>query len=241
MSSKEELYDEVYTLLGDSMIDVELSEKDIDVAFNRAKRKYKQYADNNYIKGYYCVRVDKDCQEHIIPKDIHTIVKVIRPTRSFYTNHGYTPEAFNRVFGNAPTSNNRIDFVSVEFLGQHLDVWRKYFAFDVDFEHNQMMGIVRFLNKPRGEETWLLECYMDMKDEQYREVSWIIDWTLAESKKILGSAYRKFSGVPSPDGSSVQLGGDSMIQEAEKEMEQLLGDIENGTSGDTSWWGISVG
>lgn len=236
---KQELYDEVYTILGDSMVDIELSEKDIDVAFNRAKRRYKQYADNNWIKGYYCVHVTKGKQEYFIPSDVHTVVKIIRPelNRTMDADYGYVDN--NNYHQYRYTNAN--SFLTLELVQQNLEIWRQYMAHDIDFEYNQQMGIIRFLNMPIKDEEWVVECYMDMSDEQYMDVSWIIDWTIAESKKILGSAYRKFSGVPSPDGSSVQLNGGQIIQEAEQDMQRLTEDIQNGLSGDTEWWGVIVG
>jgi len=241
--TEEEFFDEIYTLLGDSMVDVELSERDLRTAFNRARRTYQQIGPNNHIQGYFCLPVQAGKQEYHVPPEIHTVIKVIRP--AIYWDGGGDPivaqAAYNDLFFHHPTSIGSGDFITLEYMQQNLEIWRRYTSHDVDFHYNQRMGFIRFLNKPKSNENWVLEVYQDMTDDEYRGVLWVQNWALAEAKKILGTAYRKFSGVPGPDGGSVSLGGDQLIQEADEAMRQLREDIQNGVAGETEWWGISVG
>jgi hypothetical protein len=92
------------------------------------------------------------------------------------------------------------------------------------------------------EELWFLECYMNLDEEEYMDILWVQQWSLAEAKQMLGYAYRKFSSVSAPTGET-QLSGDAMINEARDEMERLLVDIENQTDGDSAsgYWGIFIG
>lgn len=239
--TEEEFFDEIYTLLGDSMVDVELTERDLRVAFNRAKRTYQQHGPNNSNQSYFCLPVKSGKQEYMLPSSIHTVVKVIRPTFSWDVDDPLAVAAYNSLFFHHPSSIGTGDFVTMEFMHQNLETWRRYTAHDVDFHHNQRQGFIRLLNRPKHDEQWYLEVYSDITDDEYRAVLWIQSWALAEAKKILGGAYRKMSGVPSPDGSSVSLGGEQMIQEATEEMRTLMEDIQNGVAGETDWWGISVG
>lgn len=239
--TEEEFFDEIYTMLGDSMVDVELSERDLRVAFNRAKRTYKQMGPNNQSQGYFCVPVKKGVQEYHVPAEINTIVKVIRPTLAWNVDDPMAMAAYNALFFHHPSSIGTGDFITMEYMYQNLEIWRRYTAHDVDFHHNPRMGIVRFLQVPKVDEQWYLECYSDSPDDIYRGVLWVQNWTLAEAKKILGGAYRKMGGVAGPDGSTMNIGGDQLIQEAQEEMRLLLEDIQNGVAGETEWWGISVG
>lgn len=239
--TEEEFFDEIYTLLGDSMVNVELSERDLRVAFNRAKRTYIQHGANNYDHGYYCLNVKKSCQEYKLPSDIHTVVKIIKPGSPWNVDDPWAVAAYNQVYFNQPTSIGTSDFLTIEFMQQNLEIWSRYTVQDIDFQYNNRMGVIRFLQKPRGDQRWLIECYKNLTDDEYRGVLWIQSWTLAEAKGILGTAYRKFSGLPGPDGSSMSLGGDMLIQESTEEKRILMEDIQNGVSGDTEWWGVTVG
>lgn len=71
---------------------------------------------------------------------------------------------------------------------------------------------------------------MELGDDHYASIDWIVRWTIAEAKQILGQAYRKFQSVAGPTG-EVSLNGDSLISEAQQEKEALLMDIENFVDG----------
>jgi hypothetical protein len=48
------------------------------------------------------------------------------------------------------------------------------------------------------------------------------DMMLAEAKIVLGSARRKITGIPTPDGGSLNLDGSDLVQEGEKMKEEII-------------------
>lgn len=48
------------------------------------------------------------------------------------------------------------------------------------------------------------------------------DMLLAESKSVLGAARRKLTGLPTPDGGSMQYDGETLAQEGEKMKEDII-------------------
>lgn len=48
------------------------------------------------------------------------------------------------------------------------------------------------------------------------------DMLLAEAKIAVGSARRKVTGIPTPDGGSISYDGDALVQEGEKMKEEIL-------------------
>lgn len=48
------------------------------------------------------------------------------------------------------------------------------------------------------------------------------DMMLAEARVVLGMARRKISGLPTPDGGSIQYDGESLVQEGEKDKEEII-------------------
>lgn len=237
----EDFKEEIYTMLGDSMTEVELNDTDLSVAFRRAKRTFQQKGPNNYRKGYYCFTVSPDKVDYFLPKEVDTAIKIIRPDYTWWSAEDpLALAAYNNLFAGMGTTT-RGDWLSLEMLGQQLEIWNRYAAQDIDFNHDKMRSTLRLLQPPRRSEQWILEVYSNLTDEEYMEMLWIQSWAITEAKIILGAAYRKFSSLPSPDGSSVSLSGDQMIQEAKEEQRLLLEDIENQVSGDVDWYGVYIG
>lgn len=239
----EEFKEEVYLTLGDSLVEVELTDADIALAFRRARRTFQQYGPDNYDKGYFCFETQTDQTLYPIPKDIHTVIKIIKPSSAMWNvDDPLSMAAYNKLFPNGKhRTTTGGDWLSLELMGQQLEIWQRYMSYDVDFIHNKHKSTLKLLQVPRGKQIYILEVYRTLEDEQYMDMIWIQNWAIAEAKKVLGSAYRKFSGLPGPDGSSVSLSGDQLIQEARDEMQSLREDIENQVSGDVDFYGVYVG
>lgn len=237
--TEQELYDEVISSLGGTLVDVELALEDVNAAFKRAKRRYIQRGTNNWNKEFFTLNLEKGKVEYDVPSDIHTIVKIIRTKAGLFNNEDlFSVAVFQDMF---QTSGPIIeDFLSYEMTLQRIEKWQRYMAYDIQFIHNQQNNKLKLLNDPKRDELSFLECYRNLSDEEYRDKDWIIRWTVAESKEMLGMAYRKFSSLAAPTG-EVQLDGASLIQEAKQEKEELLLEIENLVDGDTDYIEISFG
>ncbi|MBG24114.1 MAG: hypothetical protein CMF22_11765 [Idiomarinaceae bacterium] len=239
----EQFKEEIVTMLGDNMVEVELSDNDIHLAFQRAKRTYKQKGPDNSRKVFYCLSASKETTTFMIPREIDTIIKIIRPSINTFGLGGY---GFNDGLGERYGAGFYDlfadgDMLSYELLLGKMESWRRLMNFDVSFQHDKHRSTLKVNQKPYVDEKWFIECYASLTDDEYREMIWIQDWALAEAKIILGTAYRKFSGIPDPTGSSVSLGGDQLIAEAQQEKERLLEDILNGVSGDVDYYGVYIG
>lgn len=60
----------------------------------------------------------------------------------------------------------------------------------------------------------------EFKSAQARELTYRA--VLAQMKIALGSARRKFGGIPSPDGSNIQFDGESLVREGTEEYEKIV-------------------
>jgi hypothetical protein len=240
----EQFKEEIVTMLGDNMVEVELSDNDIRLAMQRAKRTYKQKGPDNSRKVFYCLNATKETTTFVIPREIDTIIKIIRPTINTFGLSGY---GYNDGLGNWQGAGGAYDMfsdgdmLSYELLLGKMESLNRLMHHDVSFQHDKYRSTMRVNQKPYRDEKWFVECYATLTDEEYMDMIWIQDWTLAEAKIILGTAYRKFSGIPDPTGSSVSLGGDQLIAEAQQDKERLLEDILNGVSGDVDYYGVYIG
>lgn len=257
---------EIIIALGGQLVDVEFDpvqfacdqddipfdeNESIMYAFNKAKRTFIQRGNNNYEKAFAKLDVVKGQRLYQLPPveegHIDTIVKIIRPSSGFNVNDPFSQVAYDNVFAGVGTGGGgcqymqgTANFLSYELTLQTIEKIRTYSAYDVDFIHNKRKNTIELLQPPKGNQTWFLECYKDLSDEEYMDVLWIQEWAIAEAKQILGIAYRKFQSVPGPTG-EVSLNGDAWIQEANEQKRQLLEDLDHGISGDIDYYDVTMG
>ena len=108
----------------------------------------------------------------------------------------------------------------------------------IEFNWNRTTKKLTILQRPRAEETLLLECYNYRPDDQlledYLANSWIRDYTLAVSKHMLGEARSKFATIAGPQGGG-QLNGDTLKNEAAQEMEKLETEVATAVPGGSGY------
>lgn len=241
----EDFMEDIEVSLGGNLVSVELEEKDYQVAFKRAVRKFKQYGSNNYMHVFVKVDVEKGDSVITLPPDVDTVVKIIRPNANsdfFSSEDLFVRKAIDEMFTirGRTSSCGSYNFIQYEFMQQEQERLKRFAATDVDFNHNRFDGTLTIYNRPRMSERWFVECYLNLTDEQYMQLDWIAEWTRAECLEILGRAYSKFSSIAAPTGET-SLDGRSMIQEATEIKRQLLEAAEQNMSGDVDYYQIVVG
>lgn len=241
----EEFKDDIMVALGGNLISVELEEKEYILALKRAIRTFKQKGHNTYRKSFMSVEVTKDIRTYTIPDNIEDGIKVIRPNSSgmFSGEDIFVKKAIDELVTTKGTSGscNGIQFLEYEMTLHTLENYKRYSAFDVDFQIDRFKHEITFFNTPKRDgEIWLVEVYENLTDEEYMEIDWIFRWALAEAKIMLGQAYRKFSNLPSPDGTA-SLSGSEMINEGNEEKRMLLEEITELTDGALDYYGIYIG
>lgn len=241
--NKTDFNEEIVVALGGNLMDVELTEKELDLSFKKAKRTFQQKGSNNMRREFFRLKVNTCQQEYMVPSRIDTIVKIIKPSNGFTAENPLAMATYNELFyGMGDTGVGGFDLLSYEFTLQKIETFHRYMAYDAQFSHDKHRNTVRFLKNPERDNVfWLLECYTNLEDDEYRDILWVQEWATAEAQEQLGKAYRKFSSIPGPDGSSVSLGGDQMVQEAQQRKQELIEDILNGVDGDPSYWEIRLG
>jgi hypothetical protein len=240
-----ELYNEISARLGGNLVDIELSKDDVGIALKAAIRTFKQKGHNNYRRKWMAVEVSAGITTYTIPNNVTDGVKVIRPGISsglLGTQDIFTQRA---IIDMLPTAVNQscmgIAMLEYALLAGRMEEMKRYAATDVDFQIDKFRHEVTFFNTPQQNETWFVEVYEDLADEEYSDIDWIVRWTLAESKIILGNAYRKFGGsIPGPSG-TITLPGSELIQEGVQDKTDLLQEIEDMTDGNIDYWGVYFG
>lgn len=250
MTIKQSFYDEVLMTLGGSLVDVELTEGDIDLCLKKAIRTFKQKGHDTYRNVFLKLSVvDAVDGVYKIPPNIHTVVSVL-PTSIGSGSFGSGDEVFNQMVynqmygvggsGSCRGCGGAADMLLYEMQEQQAEQYRrKATAGGVAFNHDQMNNTIKLLSKYSGNVV-LLDAYSDLEDDEYMRIDWVIRWTIAEAKHMLGMAYRKFSGIAAPTGEA-SLSGSEYIQESKEEKQELLEEIDNYVDGYLDYGMITIG
>lgn len=243
--------DEMLTMLGGNLVDVELEDKDYQMALKRAIRVFQQKGNNSYRRVFQPLVVTKSEYTYELPVEtptngkIDTIVKIVKPSGGWNIEDPFSLAAYNDMFygigtGMGCACNTTADYMTYELTMQNIEDARRYMAYETQFVHDKFKNTITLLKKPEKDTTWLLDCYVNLTVEEYSDILWVQSWALSELKIILGTAYRKFQSLAAPTGET-SLAGSEYIQEGKDMQEQLLEDILNGVDGEISFSEVRLG
>lgn len=238
MTVKNDFYEEVIASLGGTLVDVELTPTELDICYKKARRQFIQKGHNSYKRAFYPLSVQTGVVEYQLPESVDTVVKIIKQSYGFNVEDPFSLASFNDVFSAGWVDSG--DFLSYEMTLHRIEKWQRYMAYEEQFKLNAFTKKLQLYRRPKKDETWLVEVYHNLEDSEYQQIDWIIRWTIAEAKEMLGIAYRKFGSVAGPTG-EVSLNGADYIADARAEKEALLLEIENYVDGDSDFSEIRFG
>ena len=130
-----------------------------------------------------------------------------------------------------------------ELFSQYQELVGKMFGSFINFTWHPQSRKLVIQQRPRGEESVMLQVYNVRPDfaiiEDTYAGQWIKDYTLANCKMMLGQAREKFAQIAGPQGGS-SLNGAAMKSEATTEMDKLIEDLKTLVSGG-SGYGFLIG
>lgn len=211
--------------LGGSLIDVELGAKDYKVAFNLAKLTYKQKGSNNTKQLFYALTTIEGVLTYPVPVGAAVIVRVIKARDAFGLS---ASDPFDILFANQLMGSSSSDgsMIMFELTSQLGDSFGRYATQEALFTHDRYNDTITLHKRPVGGEVWLLEVYGALTDDEYRDILWVQNFALAESKIMLGRAYSKYSALSSPTGET-SLDGLTLVAEGNEEKLGLFEEIKN--------------
>ena len=240
---RQEVYDYIHNMLGGGMVDVELDPVHYETALDKALSRYRQRNENSTEESYFFMPTIVDQNTYTLPKEILEVRRIFRRSIGSRTgggDGGSIFEPFNLAYTNTYllASSNLGGLATYDFFSQYQELVGRMFGSFIEFNWNSSTHKLTILQRPRAEETLLLECYNYRPDEQllndYMAKSWIRDYALAISKMMLGEARSKFATIAGPQGGG-QLNGDTLKNEASAELEKLEQEVATAVPGGTGY------
>lgn len=231
---RQKMLDQVLILLGNNLIEVDLTVDDLNTAADLAIDRYRQRSGNSTQEAAFFLTLRPDAQEYTLPKEIVEVQGVFR--RGLSANAGQTTgnqyDPFSLAYTNLyllqPTGQG--DLLTFEYYSEWQKTAGKLFGSTYDFRFDNRTGKLTILRHQQVLEDVGLIAQFDVDEaglltSRY-SLPWIRSYTIAMCKMILGQAYEKFSGIPGPNG-QVTLNGSQLKAEALTEMNDLEQQINN--------------
>jgi hypothetical protein len=245
--AKQQVFDYCKAMLGSGMVDVELDPIHYETALQRALATFRQRSDNAVEESYLFLTLVQDQNEYILPKEVQQVRQIFRRSVGSRTGNGTGGtvfEPFNLAYTNTYllSSTNMGGLLTYELFAQYQELVGKMFGSFINFTWHPQSRKIIIQQRPRGEESVMLEVYNVKPDfaiiEDTYSGQWIKDYTLASCKMMLGQAREKFSQIAGPQGGS-SLNGAALKAEAQTEIDKLMEDLKTGIT--TQGWGWVIG
>lgn len=218
--------DWIWTMLGDPIVRVELTEKHISDAIDMAIDRYMYYRYPERMYEY--IDVGSATTEVILPAHItkESVIDVTySPHSQLFQQLTGAGEAFFLTYylqqtGGTFASDFYIAMAYKETMERSLGIVPSYEFVSHDDGTGNMRDFIRIYPKPSiGLKVAILYA-RPMTEEEIDSSTWIRKYALTWAKEQLGRIRSKFASVPGPTGEA-QLDGQQLISEAQQEREQL--------------------
>ncbi len=235
-SKRQGLIEDIKTILGDGMVDVELDPKHYEQGIDLAVDKFRQKSSNSTEEAYIFLEFQPDVNEYTLSSEVIEVRDIFRRSVAG-SNSSIDLDPFELAYTNLYfLQGGRIGgLLTWDAFAQYQEVVRRLFGGHINFKYNPNNNKLTIMRRPRANENVLIRCYMEkpvdtLITDRYSR-SWIRDYSLAQCKMMLGEARSKFGALPGAQG-SVSLNGDTLKNEAQASMEKLERDIETYGTGE---------
>lgn len=235
---RQNMVNSILTRLGSGMIDVELTDEQLQKCIDLAEAKLIQRGDAYVEESLVLLTLKKNQKEYILPDEIIEIQQIYRRGygRAFGSTGGQNMDPFAMAWTNVYMTGaiNGVrtgGLVTYELHNNYLKTAGKMFGMYMNYSFNPNTHKLVIAENPRSDdEIILLHSYVDRAEYevlQDRFASlWIENWALAEAMEILGRIRSRFGNLPGPNG-SVSQDGDALKQESKAMKEELTKELNN--------------
>ena len=235
---RQNMVNSILTRLGSGMIDVELTDEQLQKCIDLAEAKLIQRGDAYVEESLVLLTLKKNQKEYILPDEIIEIQQIYRRGygRAFGSTGGQNMDPFAMAWTNVYMAGaiNGVrtgGLVTYELHNNYLKTAGKMFGMYMNYSFNPNTHKLVIAENPRSDdEIILLHSYVDRAEYevlQDRFASlWIENWALAEAMEILGRIRSRFGNLPGPNG-SVSQDGDALKQESKTMKEELTKELNN--------------
>lgn len=233
---RQDLANRVLVRLGGNIVDVELGPDELEEAIRTALGKFRQLSSNSVEEAHVFLEMQETKSEYFLPEQITEVREIYRRGLG-RTQGGVTFDPFNAAFTNfyLLESGRQGGLATFRLFTEYQELIGTMFGEHIMFNWRPSQHRLEIIRNIRAPETVLLWVYMERSDDEiikdiYAE-NWMIDYSVAVSKVMLGEGRGKFSQIVGPQGGTT-LNGDQLKNEGVTDQERLENEIFEYGSGE---------
>lgn len=238
---RENLKQNIMTRLGDGMIDVELTDEQLENCINLALKKLKQRSDAFVEESLVLLTLKKNQKEYILPEEIIEIQQIYRRgyCHSFGSTSGTNMDPFAvssltnvYMLGSMNGRTQLCTPSTFELYHNYMKTWGKMMGMYMNYTFNTNTHKLILAENPCGDdEIILLHSYIDKPEyeiiqDRYAGL-WVENWAFAESMELLGRIRDRFKSLSGPLGSGISQDGSDLKNDAKALKEELTKELNN--------------
>lgn len=232
---RRELMDSLRAQLGYPVVDVELTNYQLDTAIQSALESFRKRASNAYRRGFYFVDIEPQKQQYLMTNKAmgyHKIVSVTAAHRftSAFLSSAHGSGVYGQVVLQHLYNMGTFDLTSFALVSQYIEQLEMLFATRLTFTFHESDRVLSFYNSFTRKERVLLDCMIErteqdlMKDRYVK--TWIERYALAEAMTMLSHIRGKFASLPGAGG-GIALNAGELIALAQSYRDELLIQLED--------------
>lgn len=228
--------------LGGTVIDIELSNEQLNRCVDLAINKFRQLSDGAVEESFIIFYLKENQKEYYLPEEVISVQQVFRRGfgRMFGSAGNIDPFAYasySNIYlaGGTFTFGGSNGLTTYELYNDYLKTAGRMMGAYLNYSYNANTKKITFMENPRSDEEYLiLWCYNDKPENELfkdRFTSyWIESWALSEAKYMLANIRGRFGSLSGPSG-SIQQDSTEQRNEAKEIQEKLLQEIKNQQTG----------
>lgn len=216
--------------LGHDVINVEISEPQLDDAIDEAIKTYtEQHYDATSI-GYIPLEVSAGVDRYTLAENVETVLEVLNKEgeSSAFGSIIDEPLLWPRPFGyyagsTCASSLAGHDLVNTEVFRQRYQMWEDQYSHPIVFEFSQITKEIYFPEAPENDGIRILKVYIGTaidSEGNIHDSLWLKKYAVALAKFQWGHNISKYEGYQLPGG--VSMNGEAIKSDAKEEIETLL-------------------
>lgn len=230
------LQNEIRYELGYPVIDVELTQEQMDYIVDKTLGELRSRTGVAYKRGFFFLQINSETQKYLLTNKISGMNKIVdvqgvyRTTSSFLASaHG--AGVYSQVVLQHLYNMGTFDLLSYHLMADYTNLMEILFAGRISFTWNEQKRELFMHHRfPRSERMCCIEATVERTEQEILSgrytKAWILRYALATARLILAETRGKFSTLPGAGG-SVSLNASDLRQAAQTEIEKCLQDIDD--------------
>ena len=234
---RENMVDSTLMRLGGRMIDIELTNEQLQKCVDLAIAKLIQRGDAYVEESLVLLTLKKNQKEYILPDEIVEVQQIYRRGygRAYGSTGGQNMDPFQQAWTNVYMAGGingtrTGGLVTYELHNNYLKTAGRMFGSYINYSFNPNTHKLIIAENPRADdEIILLHSYVDkpqweLIQDRYAGL-WIENWAFAEAMELLGRIRARFPSLPGPNG-QVSQDGNELKTQAKEMKEELTKELQ---------------